>query len=225
MNKDTTNKILSEIEEGYDLIADKFSSTRAFMWRDLDFIKDIVKSTDKILDFGCGNGRLAGYLNNKYEKYIGLDVSRKLVDIAKKKYSGSKTEFIKLSHNFQKLPLEDKSIDIIISIAVFHHFPSREYALKIAKELNRVLAPGGKIIITVWNLWQEQYLKFHQKSKNEWIDAEIPFKSGETIFDRYHHPFKIEELKELFKEAGFKALKTKKGFNLLYIGKKSAVDK
>ena len=235
MDKDTTNKVLSEIEAGYDLIADKFSGTRAFMWRDLGFIKDLVKPEDKVLDFGCGNGRLAGYLKDKWSepafvkasaaKYIGLDTSQKLIDIAKDKYADDKAEFIKLSHNFQKLPLKDNSLDIVISIAVFHHFPSKEYSLKVAKELHRVLAPGGKIVITVWNLWQKQYLKFHQKSKKEWIDAEIPFKSDEKVFQRYHHPFKIGELEELFQDAGLETLKTKKGWNLLYIGHKSAVDK
>ena len=53
----------------------------------------------------------------------------------------------------------------------------------------------------------------------------IPFKAGEKIFKRYHHPFKIGELEKLFREAGFKKMKTKKGWNLLYIGQKASVDK
>ena len=265
MNKNSDQKILSDLESGYDLIAEKFSGTRAFVWRDLGFLKDLVKPGDKVLDFGCGNGRLAGFLlgesggEEKLGRYVGVDISQKLIDIAKQRYHSEKTEFIKISANAKRsdratkeesgrtsfaLPLEDNYFDIVFSIAVFHHFPSKKYALEVAKELQRVLKPGGKIIITVWNLWQKQYLKYHQKSNKEWIGAEIPFKcetpvpqdpfltlpllrggkkggvAGEIIFSRYHHPFKIGEMEALFWEAGFKKIETKKGWNLLYIGEK-----
>lgn len=129
-------------------------------------------------------------------------------------------QFNRASFQFKKLPFKDNYFDVIFSIAVFHHFPSEEYAIDVIKELRRVLKPDGKIVITVWNLWQKQYLKYHKKSKKEWLEAEIPFKAGNKIFNRYHHPFKMGELKALFREAGFKALKTKEGWNLVYIGRK-----
>jgi len=241
-----TIKILSELESGYDLVADKFSSTRKFMWRDLEFVKDYAKPTDKILDFGCGNGRLAGYLAGNYREFIGVDISQNLIDAAKQKYSSEKTRFIKIypvrnisnnprllkssknnigisngaSSSIEKLPFNEDHFDVVFSVAVFHHFPSKEYALNMAQELHRVLAPGGKIVITVWNLWQKQYLKYHRKSETSWVEAEITFKAGERAFNRYHHPFEIGELETLFCEAGFKTLKTKEGWNLLYIGEK-----
>ena len=221
----SAKKILSDFETGYDLIADKFSGTRAFMWRDLGFIRDSVKTGDRVLDFGCGNGRLVGFLEGNYKKYVGVDISQKLIDIASQKYNSEKTEFVKLSSDFYTLPFKDNCFEIIFSIAVFHHFPSKEYTSIIAKELYRVLKPGGKIVITVWNLWQKQYLKYHKKSKKEWIDAEIPFKSGNKVFRRYHHPFKTGELESFFQEAGFETLKAEEGWNLLYIGEKASVDK
>lgn len=238
MNKKSEIDILSDIEKGYDLIAEKFSLTRAFMWQDLEFVKDLVKPGDRVLDYGCGNGRLAGYLEGTYKDFVGVDISQKLIDLAKQRYHSEKTEFIKIhpvksreagappaqfnraSFQFKKLPFKDNYFDVIFSIAVFHHFPSEEYAIDVIKELRRVLKPDGKIVITVWNLWQKQYLKYHKKSKKEWLEAEIPFKAGNKIFNRYHHPFKMGELKALFREAGFKALKTKEGWNLVYIGRK-----
>jgi len=228
MNKKNDEIILSDLEKGYNLIADKFSSTRAFMWRDLGFLKNMVKPGDSVLDFGCGNGRLAGFIENNYQKFIGVDISQKLVDLAKQRYHSEKTEFIKIDPNLNKLPFKDNSFDIVFSIAVFHHFPSKKYTLEIAKELCRVLKPGGKIIITVWNLWQKQFLRFGLKNlkrsnlgkKSGWGGFYIPFKSGEKTFQRYHHPFRAGELEELFQEAGFRKLKTKTGYNLLYIGEK-----
>jgi len=249
-----TKKILSDLESGYDLIAEKFSSTRAFMWRDLGFVKDMVKPGDRVLDFGCGNGRLAGFLlgesgrEERLGRYVGVDISQKLIDIASQKYSNEKTKFIKVhpvksttkgrgaplaqfnrvKPSSLRLPLKDNQFDIIFSIAVFHHFPSREYALEIAKELRRVLKPGGKIVVTVWNLWQKQFLRFGLKnlkrsdleSKSDWRSFYIPFKAGEKVFRRYHHPFKIGELNSLMNEAGFKTRRTKEGWNLVYIGRK-----
>ncbi|MDD5489941.1 MAG: methyltransferase domain-containing protein [Candidatus Moranbacteria bacterium] len=238
--KDKTKNILSELESGYDLIAGKFSSTRAFMWRDLGFIKNMVKPDDRILDFGCGNGRLAGFLGGNFSEYMGVDISQKLIDFAKQRYSSEKTEFIKISANAKRsdratkkecgrtsfaLPFKDESFDIVFSIAVFHHFPSKAYTQKVAKELHRILKSGGRVVITVWNLWQKQYLKYQKKSKKEWIDAEIPFKSGNKVFQRYHHPFKSGELEKFFREAGFKTLEKKEGWNLVYIGSKPVVDK
>jgi ubiquinone/menaquinone biosynthesis C-methylase UbiE len=235
MKKENTEKILSDLERGYDTIAGKFSSTRAFMWRDLGFIKDLVKPGDRVLDFGCGNGRLAGFLDKKYKEYVGADISQKLIDIAKQRYNSEKTKFIKIGPTSKSsgratkkgcgrtslvLFFEENYFDIIFSIAVFHHFPSSEYALEIIKELRRVLKPGGKIVVTVWNLWQKQYLKFHQESNGNWARASIPFRAGENIFYRYHHPFQKEELVELLEKSGFKIQNSREDWNITCIASK-----
>ncbi len=227
-------KILSDVETGYDLIAGKFSETRAFMWRDLGFVKDLVKPSYRVLDFGCGNGRLAGFLQNNYGEYVGVDVSQKLIDIARDNNQelSSRVKFLKIDPKHSKLPFEDNYFDVIFSIAVFHHFPSKDYRLQIAKELYRVLRPKGKLIVSVWNLWQKRFWKYHLRfdlknlkrsnleDKLDWGDLYIPFKAGEKIFERYHHAFRKGEIEELFSDAGFKEIDLKKGRNLLYIGRK-----
>ncbi len=231
MDNVTIYKILEETEKGYDLISDKFSQTRKYFWRDLEFIKDCAKNGDKILDYGCGNGRLLELIGDKNIEYRGVDISQKLIDIASQKYGSDRKKFQKIT-GFDILPFPDNYFNAVYSIAVFHHIPSKELRSKIIKELYRVVKPGGTVIITVWNLWRKKYIKniainyFNKlinKSKLDWDDCYISFKDNQgNIFWRYHHAFTKKELKNLFLPAGFKirkyAIINKR--NITFIGRK-----
>jgi len=232
MNDMLVKKILSETESGYDLMADKFSQTRKHFWRDLEFIKDYAKDGDRILDYGCGNGRLLELLNGLDTEYFGVDISQKLIEVASSRYQGSKIHFQKIGSSQVILPFSDSYFNTIYCIAVFHHIPDSQYRLSLIKELQRVLEPGGHIIITVWNLWQRKYIKniinnwldkLTGKSNLDWNDCYIAFTNnfGE-VFKRYHHAFSARELKKDFKCAGFqvKMCRIMKGRNIVLVGKK-----
>ena len=191
MKDKNISKILREIEVGYDQMADKFSGTRSFFWPDLEFIKDHISDGDRVLDFGCGNGRLLEILKDKKTEYYGADVSQKLLDLAKEKYPQFRHNFVKISgqsslpvesmdcsdstkqgyankdnsqYRGQGLSFPDNFFNAIVSIAVFHHFPDEKFRLEMAKELYRITKPGGEIIVTVWNLWQPKYRKYIWKN-------------------------------------------------------------
>ncbi|MCX6763421.1 MAG: class I SAM-dependent methyltransferase [Candidatus Moranbacteria bacterium] len=239
MDDNLVKKILSETEAGYDLMVKKFSETRKYFWRGLEFIGDYAKNGDKILDYGCGNGRLLELFIGKNIEYFGADVSRKLINTAKNKYISNNIKFQKINSGQVILPFPDNYFNTVYSIAVFHHLPSSELRLKIAKELYRTTQPGGHIIITIWNLWQKRYIKnifknwankvldcVRQRSCHAtlyWNDCYITFKNNEgEIFQRYHHAFTKNELKNLFKKAGFRIKSCKKihNRNIVLIGEK-----
>lgn len=202
MNNLQINKILNDLESGYDQMADKFSQTRKFFWRDLEFIADYVENGDKILDYGCGNGRLLEILKDKKIEYTGADVSQKLIEIAQNKHPEHK--FIKLDSQ-SILPFPDEYFNKIISIAVFHHFPE-EYAQKMAKELFRTVRPQGKIIVTVWNLSQDKFKEFMAEGSK---DLHIPFKDNKgKVFRRYHRFYTKSSLEKIFSKAGFSVEKS-----------------
>jgi|WetSurMetagenome_2_1015567.scaffolds.fasta_scaffold203318_1 tRNA (uracil-5-)-methyltransferase TRM9 len=212
------DKIFADLEAGYDRMAKKFSETRRFFWRDLEFIADYINDGDKILDYGCGNGRLLEILNEKKINYAGVDISGKLIKLAKQKYQDKDIKFIKITSS-RSLTFPDNYFNVVVSIAVFHHFPEN-YAKKMAEELHRTLKPGGKIIITVWNLEQERFKKFIKQGKK---DLHIPFKDNDSkVFNRYHRLYTKKDLEEMFSEAGFKVEKIELigGKNILLIGKK-----
>ena len=246
MKRTVAEKILIETEKGYDLISGKFSQTRKNFWASLEFIGEYVKDGDKVFDFGCGNGRLFEFLNGKAKiEYWGADVSRGLIDIAKSKYQDKapefdsesesnpgKAHFLKINSGQTSLAFEDGFFNTAYSIAVFHHIPGEETRAKLAKELSRVTKPGGRIVVTVWNLWQKKYFKnIFQNWKNRvmgkselaWNDCYISFTDNQgNKFQRFHHAFTKKELKSLFKVAGFEIERCEivAGRNIVYIGKK-----
>lgn len=230
MDKKTAEKILAQTESGYDLIAKKFAQTRKHFWREFDFIKEYVKPDDKVLDFGCGSGRLAAFLSETGGiDYVGADVSQALGDIARDNF---KCEFVKLDPQSGKLPWAEGEFDAIFSIAVFHHFPSHAYRAQMARELRRIVKKDGYVIVTVWNLWQPRYFqnifknwraKLWGKSQLDWNDCQISFTDNQgRKFERFHHAFGKRELRKLFSRAGFRVEKCEivKGRNMVLVAKK-----
>ncbi|MFA7209741.1 MAG: methyltransferase domain-containing protein [Parcubacteria group bacterium] len=231
MRKNLIGKILQETEAGYDRMAEKFSGTRNFFWPDLAFIKNHISEGAKVLDFGCGNGRLLEILKDKRLEYYGVDSSQGLIDLAKSRYPEPGLHFLKTSGQ-ASLPFPDDFFNTAVSIAVFHHLPDKKFRLDTARELYRVLKPDGKIIVTAWNLWQPKYRKYIWKnmarkillgSRLDFFDCEIPFKNnaGEK-FKRFHHAYTLEGLSGLFLQAGFRIEEAKvvNNKNLVVIARK-----
>lgn len=232
MKKEIAEKILKETEIGYDLISQKFSQTRKHFWRGLEFIKDYCEQGDTVLDYGCGNGRLLELIGDKNANYYGLDVSQSLIEYAQAQHAGANLHFSKISPVQNTIPLADNFFNIIYSIAVFHHFPSKKYRQEVAQELFAKTKKGGHIVVTVWYLFQQKYrknilknwlAKLQSKSQLDWNDCEISFTDNHgQSFWRFHHAFTKRELKKLFQQAGFEIEKCEivGGRNILLIGRK-----
>lgn len=231
MRKEIVQKILNETEVGYDLMAQKFSETRKFFWRGLEFIGDYAQDGDRVLDFGCGNGRLLELLKNKNIEYFGVDVAQKLLDLAKMRYPSDSVKFAKINPSQTTLPFPDNYFNAAYSVAVFHHFPE-EHAEKMVRELWRIIKPGGYAAVTVWNLYQKNYWKNVAKnwlaktmgeSELDWNGCYINFKNNAgAIFPRYHHAYTKKEIKNIFAQAGFQVEKceVQNGRNIILIGRK-----
>ncbi len=102
----------------------------------------------RVLDLGCGAGRLATYLRPLAAEYVGLDISSHMVDYCRASYPG--LEF----HQGDMRDLTqfaDGSFDAIF--AVFNLFDAVSHAdrLKTLAEVRRVLVPGGLLIFSAHN--------------------------------------------------------------------------
>lgn len=108
-----------------------------------------IKEGDIVLDLGSGAGFdcfLASKKVGAKGKVIGVDMTEEMVEKATdnaKKYGYKNVQF-KLG-DIESLPIEDNSIDIVISNCVINLVPDKE---KSFKEIYRVLKKDGKIYLS-----------------------------------------------------------------------------
>ena len=100
------------------------------------------KNYDTLLDVGCGTGYLFELINNNKSKYYGLDISEKMLEMAKNKNIPN-TEYVNATA--EKLPYADGSMDVVTCVQSFHHYPYPDEAIR---EVYRVLKPDGIYILS-----------------------------------------------------------------------------
>ncbi|MDP2625167.1 MAG: WecB/TagA/CpsF family glycosyltransferase, partial [Candidatus Peregrinibacteria bacterium] len=216
MRSETAIRLLETVRDTYDEIADQFDRTRQKVWSDFDFFTEFLLENPRILDVGCGNGRLLKYFEDKsFETYLGIDNSKELLSHARKQHRDEGVDF-KMG-DILNLKVDPEMHDVVFSIAVLHHIPSRDLQLKAVSELGRMVTPGGMICVSVWNLhrWRSfsYFLKAFSRSLKtlgdySFRDLMIPWGKKNPKM-RYAHAFTPGELRKLFKEAGLEILSFK----------------
>lgn len=75
--------LINKTKRDYDIIAADFSASRRYPWPEMKEMAKRVKPGSKVIDIGCGNGRLLSVLGGKKVKYLGMDFSKKLIELAR----------------------------------------------------------------------------------------------------------------------------------------------
>jgi 2-polyprenyl-3-methyl-5-hydroxy-6-metoxy-1,4-benzoquinol methylase len=95
---------------------------------------------DRVLEVGCGAGFGAQYLSGRYRDYLGIDHSRRLIELAVEQNSGKGARFEATNIDQFQPPWH---FDLIIMIGVLHHLeePSRSM-----QKMVQWLEPGGYLL-------------------------------------------------------------------------------
>jgi len=109
---------------------------------------------DRVLDFGCGAGRLSQALAAHAAEVVGLDVSAPMLETARRlDRSGGRCSFV-LSEDPDLRAFPEGSFDLVYTERVLQHLPRPVLETYLAEFL-RVLRPGGVAVLhcTTRPLW------------------------------------------------------------------------
>jgi SAM-dependent methyltransferase len=102
---------------------------------------------DRVLDFGCGAGRLSNALAEQVKEVVGIDIAQSMIDEANRinRFPG-RVKFV--AYDGTRLPFADESFDGVLSLISIQHSPPA-VQLACLVELQRVVRPGGVLVLQI----------------------------------------------------------------------------
>lgn len=160
-------------------------------------VKEVGFGPGKALEIGPGPLPM-GFLFCKQTQWdvVGIDISAEIVELARKvmKEEDQKTRYKIEIGNAEKLPFMDGAFNLIFSSGSLHHWVN---PVKILQEIERVLAPGGTVII--FDLCRELYIEEEGFNRTMGIVKE-EFRQG--LLDSLKAAYEPEEIYRLIQESG-----------------------
>ncbi|MCL5011094.1 MAG: class I SAM-dependent methyltransferase [Patescibacteria group bacterium] len=173
------------VKEGYNKVAENYSNQRGDFSSIfyLEKLENLLKENSTVLDIGCGAGvPVDKYLIEKGCKVIGIDISDKQIDLARKNLPQGNFEVRDMSN----LKDNEYQVDAVVSFYAIFHVP-KETHQKIFNKINSFLCQGGLILVTMGASEWEGEENFH----------------GTQMYWSHYGP---EKNREIIQEAGFEII-------------------
>jgi SAM-dependent methyltransferase len=134
--------------EGYDVWAEIYeTSPNPVVAMDSRHTMNLLacRPGERILDAGCGTGRNIGAMIAAGSQPTGLDFSRGMLEVARRRYP----EVPLIEGDLQAAyPFADEEFDAVLCALVAEHLSDPATALR---EMSRVLAPKGRLVFSVFH--------------------------------------------------------------------------
>ena len=124
-----------DIEERHWWFAGRRRIIGSVLDRELNVVDDRVA-----LDVGCGTGFMLGFLG-RWAEVTGTDADSTAIAYCRKRGYGNVRQL-----EGESLPFDDEAFDLVSAFDVLEHIPDDG---RMAREMARVLRPGGTMILTV----------------------------------------------------------------------------
>jgi SAM-dependent methyltransferase len=152
-----------------------------------------LKSTQVVLDYGCGPGFLANIVSRHVRRVYGIDLSRGVLECARIFNSGSNITFL---HTTQLSEIEDCSIDLVYSFAVIQHVTDLVFRT-ILTAMRSKLKKGGELIIHI--VLDEDNRTTERGGRQDMsLEERLKLKYGLNYFKRHE-----EDVRGMLESAGY----------------------
>jgi ubiquinone/menaquinone biosynthesis methyltransferase len=139
-------RLFSTIADRYDLITVLLSFGLDVRWKRRALDLAAPRPGARTLDVACGTGDLAFAAGSRGASVVGLDVTWRMVQLARLKSAGRDVRF--LVGDMGRLPFRDTHFDIVTTGYGLRNVPDIGSAIR---EIHRVLRPGGVLVSLDFN--------------------------------------------------------------------------
>ena len=101
----------------------------------------------RVLEIGCGAGRVTRALSGLFGEVYGVDVSGEMVRQARAALADRPNAFVYQNNGKDLSVVGDRVFDFAFSTIVFQHIPSREVIENYVREVHRAVAPRSAVQI------------------------------------------------------------------------------
>ncbi|MDD3159984.1 MAG: class I SAM-dependent methyltransferase [Candidatus ainarchaeum sp.] len=214
VNQIVSNDLINNLNNWYNNYYDKENVEEKAIFKETNFVNK------KVLEVGCGTGRITKNLLKKAKHVTAIDNCKECIDYCKKKIKSKKVDFIELDvKNVTKL---NKKFDIIITSWIgFSHFKDKP---EIIKNLHSCLNKNSTLLI-IDAFEESEYVKILNliEEKKHMNISNINFLK-KTLFDVFNNlEEKIYSTEYLFPD--YNALKQYFIIELQYEGNYKWTDK
>jgi SAM-dependent methyltransferase len=147
---------------------------------------------DRVLDVACGTGIVARQIAPHTSSTTGVDLNQGMLEVAR----ATDPSIEWLHADACALPLPDASFDLVLCQQGVQFFPDRGTGLR---EMRRVLAPGGRLAVSVWRaaLHNPGWLRLAETLERHAGEAGAMMRAPFSLSDG-------AELRDLVRSAGFR---------------------
>lgn len=159
------------------------NSSLQYQWA-RDYIQKLeLRGDEKMLDIGCGDGRITAILAESLPNgsIIGIDASESMLQVAQKLKNQVHIDNLTFTKQDAMALSFENAFDFIVSFTCFHWIPDHLQALK---EIEKALRPGGRVFL--------YFAPDHGRDRfDHAIDAVIASSKWSPYFSEFSNPFSL----------------------------------
>ena len=138
---DKSEEFWDKASQNYDATEERFEVIHS---KAREKTAEHLKTTDMVLDYGCGTGTKSCELASFVSNILAIDISAEMIQLAEAKGSANAIENVRFEQaTIFDETLKKESFDVVMAFNMLHTIPNPQ---SIIKRIHQLLKPGGRFI-------------------------------------------------------------------------------